>query len=311
MKVSYGEKEVLSAAKFGLKPLAAKILLLKPINIPVRLFALSFLPLRIARKLPLGIDSVKFAPVSAEPVVLLDPHRDLHARDIFWGSGRPTSPADDRVLRCVERLCSEASTFADIGAFAGLFAMLAARANPALRAFAYEIAPENFILLVRNVIENDLVSRVICKPLGLAKDPGSIRIPASLGLSSNPSSTSIGSYFRSGVEIPLTTLDAESRCWKGPCAMKIDVEGFESDVLEGGRETIARLKPDIICEVLPGLDDGSCNRIEGLLRPLGYRLFQCTADAFIERKGLIPDDSGHDWLFSARPDVDTIIGECK
>jgi FkbM family methyltransferase len=48
--------------------------------------------------------------------------------------------------------------------------------------------------------------------------------------------------------------------------IKIDVEGFEMQVIEGARETICRSKPIMIVEIWHGLNDP----IVGLLRGLGY-----------------------------------------
>lgn len=51
--------------------------------------------------------------------------------------------------------------------------------------------------------------------------------------------------------------------------LKIDVEGFEVDVLEGGLKTIEKYKPRIIIEVHSTLLKEKCDRI---LTSLGYRL---------------------------------------
>lgn len=305
MKV-FGENEARRQRAGGLKLLLANGMLLPYVNPLVRTAAKA-LPPSIGQRLPLRVPVVEFRPATAAPVRLLDSHRDLFARDVWWGGGRPTSPADARILRCVEQLCSQGGTFADIGAYAGVFAMLAARAHPDVKAFAYEIVPENYLLMVRNVIENDLISRVECKLLGLAAGEGVIRIPSALNLSSNESSVSIGSVFDGGVEIPLSTLDAEAAGWVGPVVMKIDVEGFELDVFRGGVKTLKKHRPDIVCEILPDASATAYSEIEALLLPLGYRLFQSRDEGLIQSDRIVPTAAGKDWLFTCRPDFAAVL----
>lgn len=307
VKLRLGESELNAARKLGLLPLAARLLLLPPVNAALRVLGRYILPKRITYRLPLGVPVVSFKLVNGEGIEMLDPHRDHIARDVYWGDARPTSDADARVLRCVEKLCRDAETFVDIGAYGGLFAMVAARSNPGIRSIAYEILPENYLRTVRNVIHNDLVSSVECRLLGLSTRPGSIRMPIDLRLSSAPSSISLGSEFSRGVHIPLTTLDEESGGWRGQVVMKIDVEGFELEVLRGGAAFLEAKRPDFVCEVLPGGADRDFEQVEAMLAPLGYRFFQSLDRGLIRRERLIPSAEGRDWLFSTRADIEAVL----
>lgn len=307
MKLRIGESEFAAARKLGLLPLLARVLLLPPINTALRVVGPYILPKRITHRLPLGVPAVEFHMIDGAKIEMLDPHRDHLARDVYWGNGRPVSDADARVLRCVERLCRDAGTFLDIGAYGGLFAMVAARSNSGIRSIAYEIVPENFLRLVRNVIHNDLVSSIECRLVGLSAMRGKIAMPTNLRLSSAPSSISLGSHFSHGVQIPLTTLDEESSGWRGPIVMKIDVEGFELEVLKGACKLLATHRPDFVCEVLAGGADHDFEQVEAMLRPLGYQFFQSLDEGFIRRKHLIPSPEGRDWLFSTRPDIEAVL----
>ena len=57
-----------------------------------------------------------------------------------------------------------------------------------------------------------------------------------------------------------------------PGFLKIDVEGFEEEVLAGARETISRHLPTLLLELHKFCPDfpGTRNRVEGWLRSLGY-----------------------------------------
>lgn len=302
---AYGEQDLAKARWRGLKPLAAAALTLPVINGLVRLIGRRLLPSHVLHRLPVSKAIVEFLPVEAKPVSLLEPRRDQVAKDIFWGEGRPTSSADARVLRLVEKLSQDAGTFLDIGSYAGLFAMLAARSNPGLRAIAYEIVPENYLLIVRNIIENDLVKQVDARLLGLG-DAASELIMPSVSLSvSNDSSISIGSQFTNGVTIPVSTLDLDVPNVATPLLMKIDVEGFEANVIEGGRALITQSLPDIICEFLE--DTQAHQPVQQLLAPLGYRYFLSKADGFEERSDIQPTSEGRDWFLTVRTDIDAIL----
>jgi hypothetical protein len=145
---------------FGLKPLLARFLAAPIVNPALHGLSRMILPTAIAHRLPLSKDSVHYVLEDGSTVVLLEPIHDAIARDIWHGRGKPTQAAERLKLRVFEQIAKSSKTCLDIGAYAGFFALVAARANPSLRALAFEIVPENFLLTVRNILANDLVDRV-------------------------------------------------------------------------------------------------------------------------------------------------------
>ena len=284
---------------FGLKPLAARLLAGRPVNFAVRRIARHAAP-ETRLRMPLSMPQVEYRQ-RVGPVLLLDPKVDVVARDIYWGGRRPQSAADALVLRAVEMLCSEGCTFLDIGSYSGLFALVAARSSEATRAIAFEIVPENFLLIWRNIIANGVAGQVRAMLTGIGDEPGSIRMPTRLGLASLATSMSIGSQFSEGIEVPLVMLDSVAGDIAGPLVMKIDVEGFEGAVFRGGAETVRRLRPDIVCEILGSATE--FEEIDAFLKPLGYRFLQARADGFHEAERLAPTPECRDWLLSCRPDI--------
>lgn len=299
--IAYGDRNLSRLNWFGAKALAARLLAFAPVNVAMR----HALPHRIARRLPLNTPSVALRVTGASDLFLTNPLRDILARDIYWGRGAPTSAAERRKLACITMLARDARTFLDIGAYAGMCALVAARANPQLHAIAYEIVPENFLLAWRNVIENDLADRVSPRLLGLGASQGEVRMPRALGLPSLPTSISLASRFDTGVSVPISTLDAETAGSAGPFLLKIDVEGFEREVFAGGEGFIARARPDIICELLP--DATGVAEIEALLAPFGYRFHAFAEDGVLPRQALRPEPDVLDWLLSARPDIGALV----
>jgi len=61
--------------------------------------------------------------------------------------------------------------------------------------------------------------------------------------------------------------------------IKADVEGSEREVLDGGRETIARDRPTILLELLAGTHDDPGGCVKGICETFGY-------DAFILQRGV-------------------------
>lgn len=297
-----GQTDVKRLDWFGMKTATAKLLALPVVNSLMHVVARRVLPTKISHRLPLSTRHVDYRLDDGQTVRLLDPLHDIIARDIHWGGGKPTAAAERYKFECIERLSKHASTFLDIGAYAGVCGLVAARSKPELRVVAFEIVPENYLLLVRNILENDLATRVEARLCGIGADAGAVRLPTSIGLASNPTSMSLGSAFESGVAINVASLDVQVKDLRGPFFVKIDVEGFEQQVFEGGASFIATEKPDIICEVLPDAEE-ACAVIAKMLEPLGYRWFMFSDDGMIASDRLEVVSVPRDWLLTVRSDA--------
>lgn len=284
LRRGYGPRELKRDSWRGLKP-AVFALLTSPIVNPAVRFAGKFLPRHIRERLPVAVPFIEYR-VGARTVRLLDTKRDQVAKEIYWGRAE-----SEQAWSLVKRLAAVADTFVDVGAYTGLYSLIAAAANPRLRAVAFEILPENFAALKTNVAANDLP--IECRLAGLSDRPGTVAMPRVTGSVTHPSSVSLASSFSGGVEVPVDTLDAEGIA--GRLLMKVDVEGFEAAVFRGAAETIRRCRPMILCEFLPGNDTAE---IADMLRPLGYHFFAVTKHGPEERATIIPDPEARDWLFT-------------
>ena len=184
----------------------------------------------------------------------------------------------------------------DVGAYVGFYALLAAHANPYGRVFAFEPSMDAFGRLKTNIAKNALAN-VQCLRTALSDREGSatlFRVDTWL-----PTSSSLSREFMSvhdtlcSEEVAVTTIDSFVRTNGLPIVdlLKLDTETTEPDVLAGAIETLQRFRPDIVCEVLPGHGVGP--RIDGLLRPLGYRYYNLTSSGPREDQAL----TGHpEWL---------------
>jgi hypothetical protein len=119
-------------------------------------------------------------------------------------------------------------------------------------------------------------------------------------------SISLGSDFEHGVSIPVVPLDDEFSAEAGRILIKIDVEGFEDEVLKGAQALVRKHRPDIICEILPGAEE-STEAIGNMLEPLGYRWY-CFENSGLEaREHLRPGEAMRDWLLTCRPEIHQFV----
>jgi FkbM family methyltransferase len=159
----------------------------------------------------------------------------------------------------------------DIGANTGIFTLLAVAASADVRVCAFEPLEAARQLLHANVSCNpEMGSRIAVEPIALSRVRAIVPFFETIndqGLISTSSSLEQGHAMQVGThirhEITTETLDdwAEASSQEPIQLMKIDVEGHEHAVIEGGRQTIGRHRPIIIVEVLGSADFTALDRV--------------------------------------------------
>ena len=135
----------------------------------------------------------------------------------------------------------------DVGANIGLTAILMSRLLPRSKVFAIEPGITASRLLERNVTAND-AANVVPVRLALGEKSGEVAFFEDAGFLA-------GSHFAhsgpSNAIVPVARLDdfVDQQSIESVGLVKVDVEGFEPDVLEGGRRVIQGMKPLVIMEV--------------------------------------------------------------
>lgn len=124
--------------------------------------------------------------------------------------------------------------FIDIGANIGTYTILAGKVVGS-EVISIEPLPATFAHLENNIHYNRLGSRVTAKNIGLAGQRGNLRFSADLDTMNHIVDDA---YQGPTVDVDVLSLDEllENR---HPFAMKIDVEGFETQVLSGGARVLA------------------------------------------------------------------------
>jgi FkbM family methyltransferase len=163
-------------------------------------------------------------------------------------------------LELLEALGPIRGTVLDIGANIGNHALYFALQGADVHAF--EPHPANYALLLSNLMQNGFY-RARCHMIALGDQVMSI------GMTTDPRNMGAITVMPHGGVVPMLTLDlyAAQHDLSALSLIKLDVEGYEARVLQGGLEALRRLRPDIIAEHNDSQSAYDCMQ---LLEPLGY-----------------------------------------
>ena len=126
--------------------------------------------------------------------------------------------------------------FIDVGANVGSYTILACSAIGA-RGYAFEPVPRTYKRLVDNIRLNHLENRVECLNIGVGREQGRLAFTSHMNTENHALAS--GEQGDGAIDVEVSTLDAVLRD-ESPALMKIDVEGFETPVLEGAVETLKK-----------------------------------------------------------------------
>ncbi len=203
----------------------------------------------------------------------------------------------------------------DVGANHGRFAKhLAALHKRSVTLFAFEPLEYNLEML-RLVVGRS--KNVVIEPIALSNAEGEHDIFLPYKKSSGRlahGSAHLGAESRRGnfgtftapdvcrATIKTTRLDdwADRRHLPRLDLMKIDVEGAEALVIEGGMSTIARFKPAIYAELIPGTPQRVERTVDDVINPLlelGYTMHMTDKRGATTREVSACQPDGRDYLF--------------
>jgi FkbM family methyltransferase len=285
---------------FGLKPYVKRFLSLRIPHTILRGLVRLFPSLRSGRwPAPAGLEEVT-GRANGASFVMLSPDRCEIAKELYWGRGRRPKAEDARALEIVSLLARDADEFLDVGAYTGVFTLATTASDPDLHAHVFEIVPAVTDLLEANLRRNGVVDRVTVHRKGIGDPDTRMRVPTGEGGSALPSFYSTRMSFSEGALVDFVPLDSigSSLEPKARAVMKIDVEGTEDNVFAFGQEFLRTFHPDILCEVLNGIADGT--RLERLLAPARYRFYLVGERGVLPAERLVPDARFRDWLFTRR-----------
>ena len=163
--------------------------------------------------------------------------------------------------------------FIDIGSNVGAYTMLAS-AEIGAKTVAIEPIPSTFESLLQNIGINQIHDLVSALNVGVGATKGSIRFTQSLDTVNHVATDEE----QDTIEVEVVTLDSVV-AGKMPSLIKIDVEGFETDVIRGAESTLQADSLKAIIIELNGLGE-RYNYDEGLvhqkLLSLGFEPYDYT-----------------------------------
>ena len=140
--------------------------------------------------------------------------------------------------------------FIDVGANVGSYTILACSAIGA-SGYAFEPVPSTYKRLIDNIHLNHLENRVKCLNIGLGRKKGILAFTTGKMNTVNHVLAS-GEQSDSTINVEVYTLD-EILSDKSPALIKIDVEGYETPVLEGALQTLKNKTLHTVIMELKGL----------------------------------------------------------
>ncbi len=174
----------------------------------------------------------------------------------------------------------------DVGANIGFYGVLMGMASEDAEVYCFEPHPVTSGH-VREHISLNHMRNVELVQAALSDAPGVLPLYDHGGGDEGKFSLRDGAEGMGAVSVPVITLDAfvAERELGRVCLIKVDVEGFEPEVLMGARETIARDAPSLCLEISPQWS--SIEREWSWLVALGYTIFEILEDEDLEEPWLL------------------------
>jgi FkbM family methyltransferase len=208
-----------------------------------------------------------------EKVCMFSNNDDFVAKEYFWKGSNAYEPMSIRVWLS---LAKSSAVIFDIGAYTGLYSLAAAILNRKAKVYAFEALDVVYSRLLVNIQVNSL-GNIKAYNLAVSNEEGS----AEFNVYAGDTVLSTGSTLVDGIKnkelfqkkhVRAARLDDLVNELSVPRLdlMKIDTEGAEHLVIQGGQGALKKHTPDIILEVLGG---ARVDQINSVLSGIGYRFY--------------------------------------
>lgn len=187
---------------------------------------------------------------------------------IFW-RGLFRGFGEEEPLRLWIKLCTQVSTILDVGANMGIYSLVAKTISPQTEVYGFEPVAHLYTKFAENCKLNGY--DITCVHSALSDVDGFTEIyiqPGGLTTASlNPHTLRTESE---RIETMTIASFIESNEIEKVDLMKIDVEGYEPQVLKGMGKYLAAMKPTMIIEILT---EKVGEQVEALVKDCGYLFF--------------------------------------
>jgi FkbM family methyltransferase len=142
-------------------------------------------------------------------------------------------------------------SFADIGANVGSYTVLASGYVGA-KTISFEPVPETFRRLQKNIKLNQIEERVKAYNIGISAQKNNLFFTSSNDTTNHVISVAENNIKQQTIEVAVTSIDEILKGEDIPLLIKIDVEGFETEVITGMKQTLKNQKLKAIIIELNG-----------------------------------------------------------
>ncbi len=229
-----------------------------------------------------GVAKAQFAEISFKMYSQCD---DFMLEPIFYN--QPFIEEAD--LSIFLKLCENNFTVFDVGANSGFYSILPALKSSTVSVHSFEPNPTNLKRLRTNVVLNNANNiTIVPKAIGDKISKISFTIPTNEQLCYESSAIEdFSKSFHQGkiewknVEVEQTTIDhyIEESNIAQLNLIKIDVEGYEINALEGAQKTIELHKPIILLESF--VDESKRNYLESFVKKHNYHIYVIVKEGLI------------------------------
>ncbi len=178
----------------------------------------------------------------------------------------------------VNRMVGQATNFVDVGANVGMYSLMAAISNPSVRISAFEPVPATCQHFRQLITLNGLERRINLHAAAAGESPGELPFHLPTDGGNFPVMASLNEGGKRGLAgttilVPVLMLD-DVLDGELPDLVKIDVQGFETEVLRGMRKTLTQSFPIMI---IAAAFDAPIARLESELARYDYVLWHLGA----------------------------------
>lgn len=188
---------------------------------------------------------------------------------------------------CIKNLNLD-DVFYDIGANRGFYTFLAAELCKEIHTF--EPLSRLTEIIKKNVRPEDTI---IANPIALSDKNGSIDFYVMESTMINTINESVASHNKNiKITVPTMTIDEYVKTHTKPTFLKIDAEGAEHQIIQGGTQFLTTHSPTIALEVWGNENGGDLSmKAAEKLRSLGYRSYRLGNEGAIEEaQGNLSDE---------------------
>lgn len=191
--------------------------------------------------------------------------------------------ASYKINRRLKEKVDTLNTIIDAGANQGQFALMASEFFPEAKIYSYEPLPEIYIVLKKNTSKYH--AQISTYNIALGNKDGETKfyknkyslVSSALPIDIKNNHPNYSQFDSNEIIVPLNTLDTIAKTIeiKKPCLLKLDVQGFEREVINGAKLTLGLV--DFILIEMPFYklyeNQPLFNELNDLLNENGFELF--------------------------------------